>query len=134
MRFMLDTNLCIDIMRGKADRALSRLRSLALNEAGISTITLSELCYGAAKSQRPAHHIELILAFCAPLDIAPFDARAAEAYGTIRADLEAAGTPIGPLDNLIAAHAVSLGATIITSNAREFRRVARLSVENIVHS
>ena len=130
MRFMLDTNLCIDLMRGKGAAAFKRLRSLAVDEAGISTITLAELQYGAAKSARPAYHESLIIAFCAPLTIASFDAQAAEVYGTVRAALERAGTPIGPLDTLIAAHALAVGATIVTANVREFQRVAGLTVEN----
>jgi len=130
MRFMLDTNFCIDLLRGRADAAYRRLRSLAPEEAGISCITLAELRVGAAKSARPAHQESSIILFCAPLALAPFDARAAEAYGPIRAALEAAGTPIGPLDTLIAAHAVSLGATLVTGNIREFRRVPGLSAEN----
>jgi tRNA(fMet)-specific endonuclease VapC len=130
MRFMLDTHLCIDLMRGKSAAAFKRLRTLGVDEAGISTITLAELRYGAAKSARPAHHEALIIAFCAPLAIAPFDARASETYGNVRAALEAAGTPIGPLDTLIAAHALSVGATIVTANVREFQRVRGLAVEN----
>jgi tRNA(fMet)-specific endonuclease VapC len=130
MRFMLDTNLCIDLMRGKADAAFRRLRSLAADEAGISSITLAELRYGASKSVRRAHHESLILAFCAPLEIAAFDAQAAKAYGSVRAGLEAAGTPIGPLDTLIAGHALAVGAILLTANAREFRRVPTLVVED----
>jgi tRNA(fMet)-specific endonuclease VapC len=130
MRFMLDTNLCIDLMRGKSRGAFDRLRALPVDEAAISTITLAELQFGASKSARRAHHESLIIAFCAPLAIEPFDALAAEIYGTIRAKLEKGGTPIGPLDTLIAAHALSVGATIVTANVREFDRVPGLSVEN----
>jgi len=130
MRFMLDTNLCIDLMRGKAAAAFSRLRKLPVDVAGVSTITLAELRYGASKSARRAHHESMIVAFCAPLALMTFDARAAEAYGELRATLERAGTPIGPLDMLIAAHAVALGATLLTANVREFRRVKGLVVEN----
>lgn len=130
MRFMLDTNLCIDLMRGRADKAFKRLSACAPDEAGISSITLAELRYGAAKSARRAHHESLIVAFCAPLTIATFDAQAAEVYGDLRAVLESAGTPIGPLDMLIAAHCLSLGATVVTANVREFSRVPGLTVEN----
>jgi tRNA(fMet)-specific endonuclease VapC len=130
MRFMLDTNVCIDLMRGKSLPMLKRLTSLAVNEAGISTITLAELRYGASKSTRQAYHESLIVAFCAPLEIAEFDAQAAEFYGATRAALEAVGTPIGPLDTLIAAHALALGATVVTGNLREFRRVPGLVVED----
>jgi tRNA(fMet)-specific endonuclease VapC len=130
MQFMLDTNLCIDLMRGKAGGAYNRLRSLVADEAGISTITLAELRYGAEKSIRRARHEALIVAFCAPLTIAVFDARAAEVYGVIRPALEAAGTPIGALDMLIGAHALALGAVVVTANIREFQQVPGLVVEN----
>lgn len=130
MRFMLDTNLCIDLMRGKANAAFKRLRRLQPDDAGISSITLAELWYGAEKSNRRAHHESLILAFCAPLALAAFDSHAAEQYGFVRAALERAGTPIGALDTLIAAHALALQATLLTANTREFRRVAGLNVEN----
>jgi tRNA(fMet)-specific endonuclease VapC len=130
MRFMLDTDLCIDLMRGRSDRVFSRLRALPLDEAGISTITLAELRYGASESARRTHHESMIIAFCAPLTLAPFDARAAEVYGQVRATLEGAGTPLGPLDTLIAAHALALGATLLTANVREFRRVKGLAIEN----
>ena len=130
MRFMLDTNLCIDLMRRKSAGAFRRLRSLAVDEAGISTITLAELRYGAFKSSRRAYHESLIIAFCAPLAIAPFDAKAAETYGSIRGALEARGTPIGPLDTLLAAHSLALGTTMVTANMREFQRVPGLTVQN----
>ena len=130
MRFMLDTNLCIDLMRGKARGAFHRLRSLPPDEAGISTVTLAELRCGASKSQRRGYHEQLIASFCAPLEIASFDEDAAESYGEIRATLEGAGTPIGPLDTLIAAHACSLQVTLVTANVREFQRVPNLDVEN----
>jgi tRNA(fMet)-specific endonuclease VapC len=78
MRYLLDTNVCIDLLRGKADGAFKRLRRLGMDEVGLSSITLAELHYGAAKSARPAHHQSLIITFCAPLAIAPFDSAAAE--------------------------------------------------------
>ena len=130
MRFMLDTNLCIDLMRGKSAAAFKRLRALDADEAGISTITLAELRYGASKSSRTAYHESLIAVLCAPLEIAVFDDQAAEIYGSIRAALEASGTPIGPLDTLLAAHALALRATLVTANLREFQRVPGLAVEN----
>jgi tRNA(fMet)-specific endonuclease VapC len=130
MKFMLDTDLCIDLMRGKANAAMVWLRGLGADEARISSITLAELWFGASKSKRQAHHHALIAAFCAPLIIAAFDARAAEIYGSVRAALETAGTPIGPLDTLIASHALAEGAAIVTANVREFKRVSGLAIEN----
>ena len=85
---------------------------------------------GVAKSSNPARHRALLVEFCAPLAIEPFDGVAAETYGRLRSELESAGTPIGPLDTLIASHALSIGVTLITNNEREFRRVPGLNVEN----
>jgi len=130
MRFLLDTCICIDLMRGKGKGTFTRLRRLQLDETGISSITLAELYYGAAKSNRPAYHESLIVSFCAPIAIAPFNSVAAEVYGGVRAGLEKSGKPIGPLDLLIASHAIALGATVITSNLKEFRRVTGLRVED----
>jgi len=101
-----------------------------VDNAAISSITLAELQYGVAKSARPEHNAVLVAEFCAPLAILPFDDHAAETYGKVRAALERRGEPIGPLDTLIAAHALSLDMTLLTSNDREFRRVAGLRVEN----
>lgn len=129
-RFMLDTNICVELIRGRAPRVFHRLRRHRVDEAAISSITLAELQYGVAKSARPARHTVLLAEFCAPLAIVTFDNQAAEVYGKVRTALEREGTPIGPLDTLIAAHALSMGVTLITNNEREFCRVADLSVEN----
>lgn len=134
MRFMLDTNICIELLRGSSVDLLARFEKYEIDEIGISSITLAELQYGVAKSRRPDHHESLLVLFCAPLAIAPFDPPAAEAYGKTRTALERAGTSIGPLDTLIAAHAISLGVTIVTNNEREFIRVPGLRVENWLRS
>ena len=128
--FMLDTNICVELIRGRASRVFDRLRQHRVDDAGISSITLAELQYGVAKSARPAHNAVVLAEFCAPLAILPFDAQAADTYGGVRAALVRAGTPIGPLDTLIAGHALALGLTLVTNNEREFRRVAGLHVEN----
>ena len=128
--YMLDTSICIELLRGRAPRVFDRLRRCREDEVAVSAVTLAELQYGAARSARPEKHAVLVAEFCAPLAILPFDGLAAETYGTVRAVLERAGTPIGPLDTLIAAHALSLGLTVVTSNLREFRRVAGLNLEN----
>lgn len=127
---MLDTDICVQLLRGQAPRLLRRLRRRKVDEAAISSITLAELQYGAAKSARPGHHAMLLAQFLAPLAIAPFDGVAAEVYGKVRTALERQGVPIGPLDTLIAAHALSLDGTLVTRNEREFRRVEGLRVEN----
>lgn len=128
--FMLDTNICVELIRGRATRVFERLRQHGVDDVSISGITLAELQYGVAKSARPARNALLLVAFCAPLAIVPFDNVAAETYGDVRAELERAGTPIGPLDTLIAAHAKALGMTLVTDNEREFKRVIGLRVEN----
>ena len=128
MRFLLDTNVCIDMIRGKSDRILPRLRRRRPGEVGISSITLAELWHGVAKSRNPEGNAAALDGFLLPLEVLDFGEAAALAYGAIRASLEKVGTPIGSMDTLIAAHAVSLGATLVTSNTREFRRVRTLVV------
>lgn len=129
-RFMLDTSICVELLRGRAASVFRRFQSLALDEVAISSVTLAELQYGASRSARPAHNSAVLIQFCAPLAILSFDQSAASTYGTVRTALERGGEPIGPLDTLIASHALSLGLTVVTTNDREFRRVAGLSVEN----
>ena len=126
---MLDTNVCINLLRGKNREIVRRLKRHK-NEIAISTIALAELQHGVFKSSTPSLNLNTVLDFCTPFEILPFDASAAETYGRIRASLERAGTPIGPLDTLIAAHALSIDCTLVTSNEDEFRRVADLAVEN----
>jgi tRNA(fMet)-specific endonuclease VapC len=127
---MLDTCICIDLIRGRGGGVLERLRACGTGDAGISVITLAELELGVEKSSRPAQNRLALSEFCAPLDIPPFDDSAALSYGAIRAVLEKAGRVIGPMDLLIAAHAVALATVLVTSNEREFRRVPDLQVEN----
>jgi tRNA(fMet)-specific endonuclease VapC len=127
---MLDTDICINFLRGSLNiEIIRRARGFELDELGISVVTLAELCYGANRSARPDHNHRLIAEFCGPLAVTDFDANAAKAYGRIRAELESAGTPIGPHDMLIAAHAVSLGTVLVTRNVREFSRVSGLEVQ-----
>lgn len=128
MRFLLDTSTCISIIRERPARVIRRLTAQDISDVGISTITLSELEYGVEKSSRPERNRLALAQFLAPLEVLPYDDRAASAYGPIRAELERQGTPIGPLDTLIAAHALALGLTLVTSNTREFRRVPGLAV------
>jgi tRNA(fMet)-specific endonuclease VapC len=127
---MLDTDTCVALLRGQAPRAFQRLRRHRVDDVAISSITLAELRYGAARSARPEYHHDLIARFCAPLVIAAFDAAAAATYGAVRAALERTGKPIGPLDTLIASHALTMGAILVSANEREFRRVKGLVVEN----
>jgi tRNA(fMet)-specific endonuclease VapC len=117
-------------MRRRAPNLLKRLRQYPVDDIAISSITLAELQYGVAKSARPEHNTVLLAEFCAPIEVLPFDIPAADVYGGVRAALERAGTPIGPLDILIASHAMSVGMAVVTNNLREFRRVAGLQVES----
>jgi tRNA(fMet)-specific endonuclease VapC len=131
---MLDTNTCIGLLRGGTARVASRMQEHEIDEIAISSITLAELQYGAAKSARPVHHATLLVEFCAPLAILPFDDRAGHTYGRVRTELDRAGTPIGPLDTLIAAHALAERVTLVTNNEREFSRIVGLLVENWIRS
>ena len=127
---MLDTNFCIELLRGGAAQVASRMPKHEIDEIAISSISLAELQYGVARSARSAHHQTLLVEFCAPLAILAFDDRAAVTYGRVRAELKRTGTPIGPLETLIAAHALALNVTLVSNNEREFGRVDGLRIEN----
>ena len=127
---MLDTNICIYILKKQPQKLLEKFKQHHFGEIGISSIVLSELQYGVEKSQRKQHNQEKILALTSALKVLPYDEDAAYHYGTIRAELEKKVKIIGPLDLLIAAHACSLNLTLITNNLREFKRIPQLSVEN----
>ena len=126
---MLDTNVCVYLLRGTRQSGTRWLERHDLEEVYISSITLAELLYGVWKSADPARNQAAVVDFCSALEVVPFNDRAAATYGPIRAQLEQSGKPIGPLDMLIAAHALSIDATLVTNNDREFRRVANLRVE-----
>ena len=130
MQYLLDTNICIYIIKKKPPRVIQRLQEVEISDAGISTITVSELSYGVEKSQRRAQNRIALAAFVTPLEIVPYDDQAAQAYGKIRSFLETQGQPLGPLDMLIAAHALSLNCTLVTNNVKEFSRVPELPIEN----
>jgi tRNA(fMet)-specific endonuclease VapC len=132
MRYLLDTNICIYVIRRRPPQVLTRFQRCALGDLGLSTVTLAELQYGVAKSAYPARNQQALEAFTLPLEVVPFDVAAARAYGPIRATLEQQGTPIGAMDLLIAAHALSLGVTLVTNNPREFARVTGLQIETWV--
>ncbi|MHB1184164.1 MAG: type II toxin-antitoxin system tRNA(fMet)-specific endonuclease VapC [Desulfobulbia bacterium] len=132
MRYLLDTNICIYLIKKKPLQVLEKLRALAIADVGISAITLAELEFGVAKSSRTQQNNEALQAFVAPLEILPFDDRAACRYGEIRACLEKKGQPIGSLDMFIAAHASILSLTLVTNNLREFKKVPGLDVESWV--
>jgi len=130
VRYLLDTNICIYIIKRKPPEVLERLTSLEPEEVGVSSITVAELEYGMARSSRPRQNRDALINFLAPLQILAFDDEAARHYGDIRVHLEKAGQPIGAMDLLIAAHARSLSLTLVTNNEKEFSRVPGLVVEN----
>lgn len=130
MKYMLDTNILIEMLRRSTSPAFKHVRKRRIGDIGISAITLSELEYGVNKSADPARNAALLIEACSPFEIADFDNHAAACYGLVRADLEAKGKPIGPLDMLIAAHAKSLDVTLVTNNMREFKRIKDLKLEN----
>ena len=128
MKLMLDTNICIYIIKQQPANVLKRFLEYQAGDIGISSITISELRYGVAKSQHREKNTKALDEFIVPLEVPPYDKEAALAYGIIRSNLEKAGTPIGSMDMLIAAHAVSLGATLVTNNTREFIRIPELTI------
>ena len=132
MKYILDTNICIYIIKKKPISVLHRLAKIKITDAGISSITLSELEYGAAKSSNPDRNRIALLEFASLLEIYNYDAGAAREYGIIRADLERKGKVIGAMDMLIAAQAKSLNLILVTNNEKEFNRVPGLRIENWV--
>lgn len=129
--YLLDTNVLSDLIRNPSGRAIQRIRALRETELCTSVIVAAELRYGCAKKGSPelTRRVEALLTV---LPVISFEAPADRYYGRVRAELEASGQLIGQNDLLIAAHALALGATIVTANDREFRRVAGLRVENWV--
>lgn len=133
MNYLIDTNICIYIMNKKPAYVIEKFKKMAMGEIGISSITVSELQYGVAKSSRQVENAKRLSEFLIPFEILPYDADAAAAvYGDIRAQLESTGQTIGPLDLLIGAHALSQNLKVITNNVKEFSRIDRLIVENWV--
>lgn len=132
MRVLLDTNVCIYVIREHPAEVLRRFEEYTVGDIAVSSITVAELYFGARMSLRPAQNERALEQFLLPLEVVEFGHEAAVAYGTIRAVLEKRGTPIGPLDTLIAAQAVSMNLTLVTNNIREFERVPDLSLDNWV--
>jgi tRNA(fMet)-specific endonuclease VapC len=130
MQFMLDTNICIYIIKKHPIQVEKRFKALKPFHIGISAITLAELEYGVAKSGRPEQNRDALIGFLSPLEIAVFDDLAAFHYGEIRVSLEKAGDTIGSMDLMIASHARSLSVPLVTNNVREFEKVPGLKVEN----
>lgn len=131
MKFLIDTNTCIYALK-QHPMVLKRLLAETRADVMISVITEGELRTGAAKSVSPVKTLRLLQNFLQPLTVLDFVSEDAIAYAQVRAKLERAGTPIGPLDTLIASQAIARGLTLVSNNEREFGRVAGLRVENWV--
>ncbi len=130
MRYMLDTNICIYAIKHKPEQVFMRLQEHDPIDICISSVTYAELVHGVEKSKAIEKNRVALALLLATIEIMNFDSLAAESYGKIRADLEKAGTPIGPLDMMIAGHAMALGYTVVTNNTKEFERVKGLKLEN----
>ncbi len=132
MNFLIDTNICIYIMNKRPSDVISRFKKTDVGMIGISSITVSELQYGVSKSKSKNQNLKRLEEFLMPFEILSYDQMAAKYYGEIRSKLEKEGHIIGPLDMLIAAHALSKGLILVTNNEKEFKRIKTLKVENWV--
>lgn len=132
MKYMLDTNICIYIIKKKPEKVIRRLQELSMSDVCISSITLSELEYGVEKSDRRDRNKIALANFIAPIGVIDYDDLAAAQYGKIRSSLENNGIPIGALYVLIAAHALARDLILVTNNEREFKRVPGLKFEDWV--
>jgi tRNA(fMet)-specific endonuclease VapC len=132
--WMLDTDICIALIKRRPPELIAKLKKHKPGEVAISSITLAELHFGVSKSAQPEKNRAALDQFLLPLEVLSFDDISAECYGHVRATLESAGTPLGPLDTLIASHALSISATVVTNNVREFSRVRGLRVQNWLES
>lgn len=130
MKYLLDTNICINLIRQKPPALIQRIISHRPGEVGVSSITLAELAHGVEKSAQPEQNMPALQQFLLPFEVSDFEQKAAHAYGKIRAQLERNGLTIGSMDMLIAAHAISLEAILVTNNVREFHFVKGLNVED----
>jgi len=131
MKYLLDTNICIYIINEKPEKVLRKFEQYTVNEFAISSITHAELQYGIEKSVNKKTNQDALDEFLLPLTILPFHGkRLVTCYGEIRVSLESKGKTIGPLDMLIAAHALSLDLTVISNNIKEFAKIPNLKCEN----
>jgi tRNA(fMet)-specific endonuclease VapC len=131
LKYLLDTNIVIYVLKRRPKEVLE-VFNINASRMDISSITLSELLYGAEKSQNIDKNLEAIEEFISHLDVLPYDAKASQHYGQIKAALEKKGEIIGENDIHIAAHAISQGLILVTNNLREFKRVPNLAFENWV--
>lgn len=130
MRYLLDSNVCIDYLTGRYPSVVVRLQAMGPSDVCLSSVVVAELRCGADKSSHPRRNHRRLDTLTTEISCRAFDAAAAVLYGTVRSNLERRGRPIGPNDMLIAAHALSLGLVLVTDNVREFGRIDRLGLEN----
>ena len=132
MRYMLDTNICIYVIKHKPEKVFHKLQEVSPEDVCVSAVTYTELVHGVEKSAAVEKNRLALSLLLANIEILNFDVNAADCYGKIRAGLEKKVTPIGPLDMMIAGHAMSMGYTLVTNNVKEFSRVPDLKTENWV--
>lgn len=130
MKYMLDTNICIALIRQKPQSVIQHVVACTPGDIALSSITVAELAHGAYKSNQTQKNLQALEQLTLPLEVVDFDQRASIAYGQIRAMLEEQGNIIGSMDLLIGAHALSLGLILITNNTREFERIPNLKLED----
>jgi tRNA(fMet)-specific endonuclease VapC len=128
--YLLDTDMCIYIMNHRPPQVIRRCRQCEPGEIGISAVTISELRYGVSKSTQQKKKKVRLEEFLTPFEVLAYDLEAADVYGDIRFELKKKGTPVGALDLLIAAQALSRNLILVTNNEKEFQRIRKLKVEN----
>jgi tRNA(fMet)-specific endonuclease VapC len=134
MTYLLDTNICIYIIKNQYVDLVKKLRVVGIENVGISTITLAELEFGVANSNRPSETMTRLYEFLVPFTIIDFNMDSARYYGKIRKELKDLGQPIGPMDLLIAAIALAHNQTLVTNNVKKFEKVTELKIENWITS
>ena len=132
MNYLLDTNICIYLIRQKPTQVLKQFSAIKPGDVFVSAITVAELQYGVAKSQQPVQNADALDQFLLPLIVLEFGRGSAWHYGRLRAELERSGQVIGSLDMLIAAQALWLDTVLVTNNEKEFARIPGLQAENWV--
>jgi len=136
MNYLLDTNICIYIIKKSPEKVIKKLESIpndkGKNEIYLSSVTVSELYYGVEKSSQLEKNLEALKGFLTPFQIINFDHESAEVFGRVRSDLERKGTVIGPYDLQIASIAIAHDLVLVTNNIKEFKRVDGLNLENWV--
>lgn len=130
MKYMLDTNICIFIIKNNPLHVLKKFTTLNVGDVCISSVTYAELMFGVEKSLHHQKNKTALEQFVLPLEIMAFDVESAQYYGKIRTELEKKGTLIGALDLMIGAHALSLNSILVTNNVKEFSRVSHLKIED----